>query len=169
MSVDVPFVSYNWQKWRNKIQSTPVISKSKGPSETVRHIRTSTYQICRRIEENTNQTTKSHKWTCNLISLVRNICWKYCGKGEKLLLFSTIFCYLKLEFFVITRIRFSLRDKRYFEITEVEITITRVDCIRNRWQVSIKCGLSFWFPIEHWNYLLCSVVYHLLNVNKFIK
>ena len=34
------------------IQSTLVISKSKGPSETVRDIRTSTYQICS-IEEKT--------------------------------------------------------------------------------------------------------------------
>ena len=42
------------------IQSTLVISKSKGPSERLRDIRTSTYQICR-IEENTNQTTKFHK------------------------------------------------------------------------------------------------------------
>ena len=42
------------------IQSTLVISKSKGPSETLRDIRTSTYQIWR-IEENTNGTTKFHK------------------------------------------------------------------------------------------------------------
>ena len=42
------------------IQSTLVISKSKGPSETLRDIRTSTYQMCR-IEENTNQTIKFHK------------------------------------------------------------------------------------------------------------
>ena len=35
------------------IQSTLVISKSKGPSETVRDIRTSTYQICS-IEEKNN-------------------------------------------------------------------------------------------------------------------
>ena len=34
------------------IQSTLVISKSKGPSKTVRDIRTSTYQICS-IEEKT--------------------------------------------------------------------------------------------------------------------
>ena len=34
------------------IQSTLVISKSKGPSNTVRNIRTSTYQICS-IEEKT--------------------------------------------------------------------------------------------------------------------
>ena len=32
-----------------------------------------------------------------------------------------------LDFYVKTRVRFSLRDKRVFEITEVEIT--RVDCI----------------------------------------
>ena len=42
------------------IQSTLVISKSKGPSETLRDIRTSIYQICR-IEENTNRTTEFHK------------------------------------------------------------------------------------------------------------
>ena len=40
-----------------RIQSTLVISKSKGPSETLRDIRTSTYQMCR-IEENTKRTTK---------------------------------------------------------------------------------------------------------------
>ena len=40
---------------------------------------------------------------------------------------STIYCYLKLDFYVKTGIRFSLRDKRLFEITEVEIT--RVDYI----------------------------------------
>ena len=42
------------------VQSTLVISKSKGPTETLRDIRTSTYQMCR-IEENTKQTTKFHK------------------------------------------------------------------------------------------------------------
>ena len=42
---------------------------------------------------------------------------------------STIFYYLMLDFYVKTRIRFSLRDKRLFEITEVEIT--RVDCIHD--------------------------------------
>ena len=45
---------------------------------------------------------------------------------EQFLLLFTIFCYLTLDFSVKTRIRFSLRDKRFFEITEVEIT--RVDC-----------------------------------------
>ena len=45
---------------------------------------------------------------------------------EHFLLLSTIFCYLILDFYVKTRIRFSLRDKQFFEIIEVEIT--RVDC-----------------------------------------
>ena len=53
------------------------------------------------------------------------------GKGEiateeQFLLLSTLFCYLMLDFFVKRRTRFSLRDKRLFEIIEVEIT--RVDC-----------------------------------------
>ena len=46
---------------------------------------------------------------------------------EQFLPLSTIFYYLMLDFYVKTGIRFSLRDKRLFEITEVEIT--RVDCI----------------------------------------
>ena len=58
------------------------------------------------------------------------ILWKR-GKiapQEQFLPLSTIFYYLLLDFYVKTGIRFSLRDKRVFEITEVEIT--RVDCIR---------------------------------------
>ena len=47
--------------------------------------------------------------------------------SEQFLLLSIIFCYLMLDFCVKTRIRFSLRDKRLFDMTEVEIT--RVDCI----------------------------------------
>ena len=46
---------------------------------------------------------------------------------EQFLPLSTIFYYLMLDFYVITGIRFSLRDKRLFEITEVEIT--RVNCV----------------------------------------
>ena len=45
---------------------------------------------------------------------------------EQFLLLSTIFSYLILDFYVKTRIRFSLRDKWLFEITKVEIT--GVDC-----------------------------------------
>ena len=46
---------------------------------------------------------------------------------EQFLPLSTIFYYLMLDFYVKTGIRFSLRDKRLFETTEVEIT--RVNCI----------------------------------------
>ena len=49
---------------------------------------------------------------------------------EQFLILSTIFCYRVLDFYVKTGIRFSLRDKRIFEITEVEIT--RVDCTTPR-------------------------------------
>ena len=45
---------------------------------------------------------------------------------EQFLLLSTIFCYLMLDFYIKTRIRFSLRDKWLFELTKVEIM--RVDC-----------------------------------------
>ena len=46
---------------------------------------------------------------------------------QQFLPLSIIFYDLMLDFYVKTGIRFSLRDKRLFEITEVEIT--RVDCI----------------------------------------
>ena len=45
---------------------------------------------------------------------------------EQFLLLPTMFCYPMLDFYVKTRMRFSLRDKQLFEITDVEIT--RVDC-----------------------------------------
>ena len=45
---------------------------------------------------------------------------------KQFLLFFTIFCYLLLDFHVFAGTRFSLRDKRLFEISEVEIT--RVSC-----------------------------------------
>ena len=49
-------------------------------------------------------------------------------KRRKLfLLFSTILCYLLLDFHVKTGSRISLREKRLFEISESEIT--SVDCI----------------------------------------
>ena len=45
---------------------------------------------------------------------------------EQLFLFSTVFYYLLLDIHLKTGTRFSLRDKRLFEISEVGIT--RVDC-----------------------------------------
>ena len=116
---------------RYDIQSTLVISKSKGLSEILRDIRTSTYQICR-IEEKINRTTTFNKYICNLTPEVRDISkilWKRreIAPGEQFLFFSTIFCYLLSDFHVSVGTKFSLRDKRSFEISEVEIT--RVSCI----------------------------------------
>ena len=71
--------------FRFKIYSRLVISKSKGFSEILRDIRTSTYQICR-IVEKLNQTS-FNKWICNLTPEV-DIYWKYCGKEKKSLLES---------------------------------------------------------------------------------
>ena len=64
-------------------QSTLVISKSNGSSDSLQDIRTSTYQMCKN-EENTNRTTKFHKWTCtcNLTPIVSNIYWNIGGKGR---------------------------------------------------------------------------------------
>ena len=50
---------------------------------------------------------------------------------EQFLLLFTIFSYQMLDFYVKTGIGLSLRDKRLFEITEVEIT--RVDCNNNNY------------------------------------
>ena len=55
-----------------KIQSTLVISKSKGLSEILRDIRTSTYQICR-IEEKLIRLTTLNKYMYNWIFEVRDI------------------------------------------------------------------------------------------------
>ena len=113
------------------IQSTLVISKSRGLSEILRDIRSSTYQICR-IEEKINRTTTFHKWICKLTPEARwilKILWKRgeIAPKEQFLLFSTIFCYLLLDFHIKAGTRFSIRDKRLFEISKVEIM--RVDCI----------------------------------------
>ena len=58
---------------------------------------------------------------------------------EQFLPLSTIFYYLMLDFYVKTGIRFSLRDKRLIEITEVEIT--RVDC---NLKVNFNFSAAYW-------------------------
>ena len=58
--------------------------------------------------------------------MLKIILWRRGKIEEQFLPLSSIFYYLMLDFYVKTGIRFSLRDKRLFEITEVEIT--RVDC-----------------------------------------
>ena len=55
---------------------------------------------------------------------------------EQFLPLSTVFYYLMLDFYIKTGIRFSLRDKRLFEITEVEIeresTVFVIHAIRTK-------------------------------------
>ena len=63
------------------IQSTLIISKSKGLSEILQDIRTSTYHICT-IEIKITRSTTFHKLICNLTPEVRailKILWK---RGE---------------------------------------------------------------------------------------
>ena len=75
---------------------------------------------------------------------------------------STIFYYLMLDFYVKTGIRFSLRDKLLFEITEVEIT--RVDCIMSVNTAFLK--LSIKMPRLEME-LLFVHVYHKLFVHLY--
>ena len=51
-----------------QLQSTLVISNSKGLSEILRDIRTSTYQICR-IEEKIIRTTTYNKFICSWLEI----------------------------------------------------------------------------------------------------
>ena len=73
---------------------------------------------------------------------------------------STIFCYLTLNFYVNTRIRFSLRDKRLFEITEVEIT--RVDCIWTLWSATDYLRIHFSAIQMYFCICICKVNLKLL-------
>ena len=96
---------------------------------------------------------------------------KYFGKGEKLLNMSNffsypqIFCYLLFDFQVKTGTKISPRDKRLFEITEVEIT--RADCTCNACtnSSSVKNLEYLW---NYWNntHLVEDSFMLLLLVNK---
>ena len=70
--------------------------------------------------------------------------------------FPQYFCYLLLDFHGKTGTRFSLRDKRLLEISEVEIT--RVDCISrlvvNFGQVSEYLGKIWYFKLKIWYFTL---------------
>ena len=102
------------------IQSTLVISKSKGPSETLRDIRAE----LRKIPTEQPNFTNEHVICLLLLEIYVEILWTggEIAPQELFLHLSTIFCYMVLDFYVKTRIRFSFRDKQLFEITEVEIT-----------------------------------------------
>ena len=63
------------------IQLTLVISNSKGLSEILRDISTSTYQMCR-IEEKITRTTTFNKYMCNWALEVRDILKILWKRGE---------------------------------------------------------------------------------------
>ena len=104
---------------------------------------------------------------------------------EQFLLLFTIISYLILDFYVNTRIGFSLRDKRLFEITEVEIT--RVDCIlflfKDLWQYQCKSAhflknycsflrqqkldyLAFIVRLTHFKYILILILEKKFHVSS---
>ena len=96
------------------------------PRDSLRHFEISVRWNIRfaEVRKIINRTITFNKWICNLTPEVRDRMLKILWK--RFLLFSTIFCYLFLDFHVKTGTRISLRDKRLFEISEVDIT--RVDC-----------------------------------------
>ena len=67
---------------RKQIQSTLVISNSKGLSKILRDIRTSTYPIYR-IEEKITRTTTFNKYMCNWALEVRDILKILWKRGER--------------------------------------------------------------------------------------
>ena len=101
----------------------------------VRHIRCAELRKIPNEQPNSQMNMESDSFSKKYML---KILWKRgeIAPEEEFLLLSTIFCYLILDFSVktrisSTRIRFSLRDKQLFEITEVEIT--RFDCILKLW------------------------------------
>ena len=93
----------DWKLSILRIQSTLIISNSKGLSEILRYIRTSTYQICR-IKERIIRTT-----IFELLNL--DIYWKYCGKEEKLLLRSNFSSFFHNIFLPVVRFSYLGRDQ----------------------------------------------------------
>ena len=81
------------------IQSTLVVSNSKGLSEILRDIRTSAYQICR-IEEKIIRTPTFNKFICNWTLEVRDIVKMLWNRGAISPLFHNIF-HLLLDFHVL--------------------------------------------------------------------
>ena len=72
MNILEGFNNQNLEHLLLELQSTLVISNSKGLSEILRDIRTSTYQICR-IGEKLIRLTIFNKYTCNWTLEVRDI------------------------------------------------------------------------------------------------
>ena len=109
------------------------LSSSRTPRDSLKYIEIPVVRHIRfpELRKKINLTIKCPKFICNLTPLHKIYILKLFWKREKLLLKSNFssypqYFYLLLSFYVRTGTRISLRDKRLFEITEVEIT--RVDC-----------------------------------------
>ena len=94
------------------------------------------------------------EWIFNLTPKldILKILWKRgeIAPKEQFLLFFTLFCCLLVDLCVITGTRFSLRDKRLFEISEFEIT--RVYCTDSPWKTSLtifKSFLRIWLNLNY--------------------
>ena len=118
-----------------KIQSTLVISNSKGLWNTSRYPYFDISDLGNRGKKIIDQLPVTG-WICNLTPVrdILKILWKRgeIAPKEQFLLFSTIFYCMLVDLCVKTGTRFSLRDQRLFEASEFEKT--RVDCI---WQINM--------------------------------
>ena len=97
------------------------------------------------------RTATFNKYICNWTLKVRDISKILWKRGERSNVSSFqqyFFYYLLLDFHVQAGARFSLRDKRLFEISKVEIM--RVSCICHP---SLDWLLSNWYMNQHKNYL----------------
>ena len=103
------------------------LSLSRIPRDSLKHFEISVPRNIRvaEVRKPINQTTTFNKWIRNLIPEVRGIL-KILWKRGEISPLPQLFCYMFLDVHVKTWPRISLRDKRLFEISEVEIT--RVDC-----------------------------------------
>ena len=123
----------------------PIYSRlplSRSPRDALKYFEISVLRHIRFAElgEKLIRLTTFNKYMRNWTLEVRDIL-KYCGKEEKF--FSTIFFYLLLDFHVSAGTRFSLRDKRLFEISEFEIA--RVNCFGKNKNNSSFVVCSFFF------------------------
>ena len=112
--------------WTNLLSIYSWLSLARIPRDSLKHFEISVPQNIRvaEVKKTINQTTTLNKWICNLTPEDRDILkilWKRgeIAPKEQFLLFSTIFCYLILDFHAKTGTRISLRDKQLLEISEV--------------------------------------------------
>ena len=95
------------------------LSLSRIPKDSLKHSEISVPRHIRveRVRKTINRTATFNKCVYYLTPVVRDIL-KILWRRGGFLLFSTIFCYLLLDFHIYAGTRFSIRDKRLFEISE---------------------------------------------------